>query len=176
MEITEEKRERVVDAISAGNYMETAAAYAGIAKDTLYAWLKRGARERARVEKNPRFSVRKEERPFVEFSDAVKKALAESEMQDVTTISTAAALGTWQAAAWRLERKFPDRWGNRARIEHTGRDGNAIRHEGTFEHEHRPNFSVFSDEELDDYIASHQKLLDATEREGGRAAAFPSLN
>ena len=113
-------QEKIVQAIKAGNYIETAAAYAGINKSTLYDWLKRGEREKQRVEKNPRYRIRKSEKPYVEFSDAVEKALAEAEVRDVLLIGKAAE-EQWQAAAWRLERKFPDRWGRRVLdVEHKG--------------------------------------------------------
>lgn len=111
-------QEKIIQAIKAGNYMETAAAYAGISKSTLYDWLKRGEREKQRVAKNPRYKIRKSEKIYVEFSDAVEKALAEAEVRDVLLIGKAAE-EQWQAAAWRLERKFPDRWGRRV-IEHSG--------------------------------------------------------
>ena len=111
-------QEKIIQAIKAGNYMETAAAYAGISKSTLYDWLKRGEREKQRVAKNPRYRIRKSEKIYVDFSDAVEKALAEAEVRDVLLISKAAE-EQWQAAAWRLERKFPDRWGRRV-IEHSG--------------------------------------------------------
>lgn len=112
---------KVVNAIKAGNYIETAAAYAGINKSTLYDWLKRGEREKQRLEKNPRYRTLKSEEKFVKFSNAVEKALAESEMRDVLTIGKAAE-SQWQAAAWRLERKFPARWGKKfeQKIEHSG--------------------------------------------------------
>ena len=46
---------KIITAIRAGNYIETAAAYAGVNKSTLYEWLKRGEREKQRVAKNPRY-------------------------------------------------------------------------------------------------------------------------
>lgn len=107
-----EIKNKIVTAIRAGNYIETAAAYAGISKNTLYDWLRRGEREKQRVEKNPRYKIRKSEQPFVDFSDAVEKALAEAEVRDVAIIAKAAE-DQWQAAAWRLERKFPDKWGRK---------------------------------------------------------------
>ncbi|GGA31944.1 hypothetical protein GCM10007416_00600 [Kroppenstedtia guangzhouensis] len=107
--LTPELQQKVVDAIRMGNYIETAAAFSGISKDTLYRWLKQGRRAKRGK--------------YREFSDAVEKALAESEMRDVAVIATAAK-ENWQAAAWRLERKFPDRWGRRqkvdAQLEHSG--------------------------------------------------------
>lgn len=87
-------------AVRGGNYIETAAALAGIHKDTLYDWLK------------------KEERGglYKEFSDSIKKALAESEARDVLIIGEAGK-NQWQASAWRLERRFPDKWGRKDKIE-----------------------------------------------------------
>lgn len=107
-----EIQNKIIMAIKAGNYVETAAAYAGINKSTLYDWLKRGEREKQRVAKNPRYKIRKSEAPFVGFSDAVEKALAEAEVRDVVIVGEAAKVH-WQAAAWRLERRHPDRWGRR---------------------------------------------------------------
>lgn len=109
--LTPELQERIVQAIRAGNYIETAAAYAGIAKSTLYDWLKRGAR--AKTGK------------YRAFSDAVQRALAEAEVRDVAIIGKAAQ-EQWQAAAWRLERKFPERWGRKDRHEVTGESGGPL--------------------------------------------------
>lgn len=105
-------RDSVASALRAGNYIETAAAYAGINKTTLYDWLKRGEREKQRIESNPGAKARKSEALFVDFSNAVQKAMADAEVRDVATIVRASA-ENWQAAAWRLERKYPDRWGRR---------------------------------------------------------------
>ena len=90
-------QEEVCKALKAGMYMETAAAYAGIDKDTLYEWLKKGARG--------------DGEDFIKFSDSVKRAVAEAELTDLLLIKKAASDGTWQAAAWRLERRFRERWG-----------------------------------------------------------------
>ena len=112
--LNSEIQRKIVQTIQAGNYIETAAAYAGIAKSTLYDWLRRGERERQRIEKGERPT--KKEAPFLEFSNAVQKALAEAEVRDVILIGKAAET-QWQAAAWRLERKFPDKWGRRPTVE-----------------------------------------------------------
>ncbi len=111
--LTPEVQEEVCNAIRAGNYMETAAAFAGIDKTTLHDWMRRGAREIDRLEKDPKATPNKDEAKFVEFRHSVKKALAEAEIRDVLTIGKAAEGGQWQAAAWRLERKFPDKWAKR---------------------------------------------------------------
>lgn len=108
--LTKSLQDEFVKVLKAGNYIETAAAYVGLHKSTVYDWLKRGAREKERVRKDGRLRVRKEEQKYVDFSDAVEKALAHAEIRDVAIIGKAAET-QWQAAAWRLERKFRDRWG-----------------------------------------------------------------
>jgi hypothetical protein len=115
IKLTPEVQQKIVEAIKMGNYIETAAAYAGISKNTLYDWMKRGAREKDRIAGTNR-KPKATEAPFVEFSDAVEKALAAAEIRDVMLIGKAAET-QWQAAAWRLERKFPDRWGRKERLE-----------------------------------------------------------
>ena len=125
--LTPEIQEEILRVIKSGNYIETACAYVGINKSTFYEWLKRGAREKDRVAKNPRAKVRKSEKPYVDFHNAVEKALAQAEIRDVAIIGKAAE-ENWQAAAWRLERKFPERWGRKDRfaLEHMGKDGGPI--------------------------------------------------
>jgi len=87
-----------VQAMKAGAYIETASSYAGITRETLYEWLRKGAAEEAG--------------PYRDFSDTIKKALADSELRDLSLIAKAAN-EQWQAAAWRLERRYPERWGRR---------------------------------------------------------------
>jgi hypothetical protein len=110
--ISEEICNKIIKAIELGSYVETAAAFAGISKQTFYNWLKKGARSKTGLEAT--------------LVDAVQKAMASSELRDLSRIEKAAESGIWQAAAWRLERKFPNRWGRKERIEHSGPDGAPI--------------------------------------------------
>ncbi len=113
--LTEELIEQIAAAIRGGCYVETASALCGVSKDTFYRWLKEALGEDA----SPL---------HVKLSDAVKKGLAEAEARDVAVIDSAAQSGQWQAAAWRLERKFPEKWGRQARlqVEHSGPEGGPI--------------------------------------------------
>lgn len=108
--LTEELTDEITKVVRAGNYIETAAAYAGISKSSLYNWLRRGREERERVERGEKPKAR--ESVYLGFLDAVEKALAQSEIRDVTMIAKAAQ-DSWQASAWRLERRFPFKWGRR---------------------------------------------------------------
>ena len=135
---TQETREKIITALRANAYIETAAAYAGIEKDTFYRWLKMGARAKSG--------------PYREFSDAIKQTMGEAEVRDLAVISKAAngydvvkvkrVIGpkgdilseetvssrefSWQAAAWRLERKYPQKWGRRDHIEVGGDTENPV--------------------------------------------------
>jgi len=112
--ISEEKIKQIVEAVRAGNFIETAAAFAGLSKQTLYNWLKEGMRERDRRENGEEPDRTKD--MYVKFSIDIEQAMAEAEMRDVEII-TKAAEQQWQAAAWRLERKFPDRWGKKVAVD-----------------------------------------------------------
>lgn len=101
---TEEILNQIVEAIRHGNYYETAAAYAGIDSDTLRRWMKWGRQGRDQM--------------LIDFLEKVKQAKAEAEVRDLRYIGLAAEKN-WFAAAWRLERRYPNRWG-RQRLEITG--------------------------------------------------------
>jgi hypothetical protein len=108
--------DQIADLVREGNYIETASAVAGIDKNSLYRWLKRGAREVERLAKNPKLKGKIEEKIYVDFSDAVKKAMAESEADDLENIKKASR-EDWKASAWRLERRFPNRWGRKEKVD-----------------------------------------------------------
>jgi transposase len=109
-------QERILGAIRSGAYNETAAAYAGIGESTFYKWLARAQDELAGGPEARGI--------YVEFREAVEKAQAESELEHLLVIRGAAqgrptkqgvpgSPQQWQAAAWMLERKHPDRYGRR---------------------------------------------------------------
>src|SRR6266487_6015599 len=100
-----EKAKIIIDTVKAGNYVETAAAYAGVNKSTVYDWIKRGARN--------------ESKELHEFSNALYSADAEAEIRDIQTIENASKT-QWQAAAWRRERRAPQRWGRKDHVEMNG--------------------------------------------------------
>lgn len=111
--LTAELQAELCKALAAGNYLETACAYVGISRITVRNWMREGAR-----------SKRGQKR---EFLNAIKKAAAEAEIKDVKRIGDAAET-QWQAAAWRLERKYWKRWGRKDKItnEVSGPNGKAI--------------------------------------------------
>lgn len=111
IKLNNEIQKQIIDLIRAGNYIETASSCVGVNKSTLYDWLKRGAREKQRTDGKSN----KNEDVYVQFSNAVEKAIAEAEARDVLNIQKASQTD-WKASAWRLERKFPNKWGRKDHI------------------------------------------------------------
>lgn len=98
--------DRVAHALARGATYAIAAAYGGISYETFNDW-------RA---KKP------------QFSEAVKEAEAGAAVSWLEVIEEAADDGTWQAAAWKLERRYPQEYGRTvATQEHTGPAGGPLR-------------------------------------------------
>jgi len=94
---------QILTFIGAGAFIETAAAAAGISKVTLYAWLRAGESK-----KHP--GSTKELRAWKQLLD---EAEATAEARALQGITKAGGSGIWQAHAWFLERKYPQRWRQR---------------------------------------------------------------
>ena len=124
--ITPEVQQALVQTIATGNWIEIACEYANIHPATFYRWMERGQSELDRLERDETAEANPEETPYREFCEAIKKAKASSEVQAVGLIRKAAIDGTWQAAAWYLERSQPKRWAKTDRLEHTGAEGTPI--------------------------------------------------
>lgn len=141
--------EQLVAVLEKGVYLETAAAYVGVHKDTFYDWLKRGRRD---ITAGRRSLYR-------EVVEAVEKAMAKFEVDGIDRL---AVEEQWQATAWRLERRFPDRYGRRTRLEHTGDGGGPV--------QMRIDVSKLSDDEL----AALEGMLEKARPGGGDAGRSAS--
>lgn len=113
--LTPPLQQKLVQALRAGNYIETACEYAAIHPDTYYEWMKRGESDA------PSNQI------YREFRRAVKEARAAAEIECVARIRMAGSKGNVKADMWFLERSYPDRWGRR-RVEVTGKDGEPLEH------------------------------------------------
>lgn len=120
MTVNDAKFQRLIEALAAGNYMAVACKHAGIGESTVYKWLAEARDEFAAVSQGR--IPNKEKMRVVELADAIESARAEAETRNVFLIQKAAQGGTWQAAAWWLERTAPKRWGRFVRTEITGPD------------------------------------------------------
>ena len=84
---TDERVERILEALSSGQTRRIAAACGGVSDDTLRRW----------IQTDPELSLR------------VSAAESQAEMALVTCIRNAAG-HDWRAAAWLLERRDPANW------------------------------------------------------------------
>lgn len=100
--LTPQLQDELCRVIAVGNYLETACAYVGLSCETVRSWMRRGARQKRGV--------------YRDFLAAIKKAMAQAEVRDVATIVQASS-ESWQAAAWRLERKHWKRWGRKDKVQ-----------------------------------------------------------
>ena len=106
-DLTPEVQSRIVDLVRAGNYLETAAAAAGIAARTMRDWVRRGATD--------------EDGIYREFADAIAVAHAEAEALAIQIVNRAARDGDWRAVAWKLERTRP-RFAQKVNVTHEVRE------------------------------------------------------
>jgi hypothetical protein len=107
----------IIQALQGGNYIETACLYAGLAPSTVYRWVDRGNAERQRQADG--HAPDPVESQYIELCESVEKARAQAVVANVTIIQQAARTGTWQAAAWWLERSMPNQFGRRIQAEVT---------------------------------------------------------
>jgi hypothetical protein len=98
--------------------------FVGISYQTFLNWKERARQETERVEANPNASIRKSERPYVEFFDKVRGAEAKAIETNLQKIGDAASNGSWQAAAYILKCRYPEYFNDTQNInmkaEHSG--------------------------------------------------------
>ena len=102
--LTQKTVAAVLESIANGNYIERSCAAAGITAKTFRNWQD--------VAENEPDSA------YAEFADLLEQARAHAETQNVGIIQRAAATN-WTAAAWLLERQYPQRWGRRDQVHST---------------------------------------------------------
>jgi hypothetical protein len=135
--LTPETTERILTAVRAGNYLETACNYAGVTYSTVWRWLKDADEPRAPKAKR-------------EFRDALARARAEAEIRVGGAVIKSALGGTLVRRTVRtlrdgtqelqedyappdgrvglefLSRAFPEHWARRQAVEVTGAAGGPI--------------------------------------------------
>lgn len=96
--LTPEVHQKIVELVRAANTVEVAAETAGISQPTFYGWMARG-------KQGGRGNA-----AYARFREDVEQARIEAESLLVLRVQKAAAKGSWNAAAWLLERRWPERW------------------------------------------------------------------
>lgn len=108
-------REILVSAIRIGSSYKDACAFAGVSYRAFAEWMNKGRRD---IENNKKS-------PYAQLVQDIEKARSDAYVNALSKIVEAYENGTWQAAAWFLERKYPEQFG-KSRVEVSGVDGNAI--------------------------------------------------
>lgn len=136
--LTPDTANTIIDAVAAGNYLDTAARAAGVHPATVYRWLENADKPGTRYQ------------PHREFRDALDRARGTAEQTIVGSVVEAVKGGTVTKRVTRmlrdgteeveetitapdgrvglefLSRAFPDRWARRAALEVTGAAGGPI--------------------------------------------------
>jgi len=106
--LTPETQAKIVQALKLGATYQHACNYAGIHYDSLREWILKAERGEGAV--------------YSEFSEAVQKAQGAATIGWLAKIEKAADDGNWTAAAWKLERCYPDDYGKRTNIQLSKKD------------------------------------------------------
>lgn len=111
IKLTAELTEEICNHIKQGNYAKTACALCNISESTYYDWIRRGKKAKSGK--------------FLQFLQSIKNAEKFADAYFVQLIRQAAEKHpmNWTAAAWLLERRNPEEWGNieRLELEHSGK-------------------------------------------------------
>jgi len=127
--LTPDVQERICQAIQLGATYELAAQYGGVHYQTFLDWMEKG---RADVAKQP----------YLAFYEAIKLCEGKAVAGWLAKIEKAASEGSWQAAAWKLERRYPKEYGRTVQ-EHQGQGK-----DGAVEAEVKLDFSGLTTEQL----------------------------
>lgn len=94
--LTPEIQKMFTDAFSVGTPIRLACQYAGVSEATYFHWMARAVAG---------------EKPYTDFSESVEKSQGRAVVGWLAKIEAAANEGSWQAAAWKLERRYPEEFG-----------------------------------------------------------------
>src|SRR5262245_59106368 len=111
--LTPELIAKVAEAAEVLFYTGAVAEAVGIARQTLSRWRNRGRAEEKRLAgRRRRYQPAESEAIYLQLHQAMTAACGRAQLRLCKVIDKAANGGSWQGAAWRLERAGPERWGN----------------------------------------------------------------
>lgn len=103
--LTPEAQRIITNAVAEGSHLSVACRAAGITYSNFAHW-------RKRCEEGDETAQR-----FADFFDDIKRASSVAEIMALSKLKEGEQ--GWQSLAWFLERRFPDRWGKRDKVEHS---------------------------------------------------------
>ena len=103
-----EKVEEFLQLIQDGADFNVAADSSRLARSTVFEWLKKGREIQANLDESVTLSMN--EQALLDFLERFMRARVAPEVKAVEVINSSIEKGSWRAAAWILEHRFPDRW------------------------------------------------------------------
>lgn len=94
--LTSEVKEKFLQAIKLGLHYDDCCDYSGISRTTFYDWKNR------------------KEKKFLDFLDALKEAESTAKAKLIGDLQKDRS---WQSKAWILERRWPDSWGRKEKLQ-----------------------------------------------------------
>lgn len=98
--LTPEVAKRICGVLANGNYIQTACAMVNIDPSQFHRWMEKGEHQT--------------DGEYRDFHDAVKQAEQRAELECLRQINEDPS---WQSKAWVLERRYPERWGRKDRLD-----------------------------------------------------------
>jgi len=103
-----ERIEEFLQLIEDGVDFNISADSARLARSTVFEWLSKGRDIENMWDESSELSIK--DKKFLDFLERYKRARVAPEIKAVETISRSVEKGSWRAAAWMLESRFPERW------------------------------------------------------------------
>jgi transposase-like protein len=152
--VNDQRVRNVISALSTGHYMERAARLANVNPSTVYVWKSKGEDERKRLAEGQ--DPTEYGQRYLEILEEIERAQEQAAHRSMTAIQKAAQDGSWQAAAWYLERTDHKHYGRKTTI--VGNDDGPIQVQNV------------SSEEVDAKLKLLIDAAEASEREATRKA------
>jgi hypothetical protein len=103
-----ERVQEFLQMIEDGIDFNIAADSARLARSTIFDWLRKGRDIQNSLDESGELSLK--DQAFLDFLERYMRARVASEVKAVENINKAIEKGSWRAAAWILEHRFPERW------------------------------------------------------------------
>lgn len=159
--LTEKTKTALLNAIKAGLTYDLACGAAGISFKTFRNWQEKGEEGKSGE--------------YVQFLQDLKEAEGQGSQRLITLINRSANEGQWAAAAWILERRYPENFARRPAqaVEVSGKNGGPI--EQKVEHtDNRERDEAYSD--LFSQIEAYRTGYDDRDREGDPSESVHQTN
>lgn len=113
--LTDEFIKDACDALRLGNFVCTVVDYLGTYEKSWYMWIRHAKEVEKKLEEDENYKPTETELRELKFYKETEKAKAESVVRNLELINKA-AVTTWQAASWLLERRYPELYGLKNQI------------------------------------------------------------